>query len=137
MPFRTRRSSTRGMPRGLFGRSDLMAAHSKSVSSYRIASSKLREAMTDGPFLFRGVDNVHEDVLRPNAGTFAEQLCDPPEQRFLLLPGAGVEEGDFDVHDISAPGDAVGITVAEVRSVMLTDGHELVAFGHAERIAHR
>jgi hypothetical protein len=35
MPFRTRRSLTRGMPRGLFGRNDLMAAHSKSVSSYR------------------------------------------------------------------------------------------------------
>src|SRR5260370_5743204 len=36
IPFRTRRSSTRGMPRGLFGRNDLMAAHSKSVSSYRM-----------------------------------------------------------------------------------------------------
>jgi hypothetical protein len=35
MPFRTRRSSTRGMPRGLFGSNDLMAAHSKSVRSYR------------------------------------------------------------------------------------------------------
>jgi hypothetical protein len=28
------RSSTRGMSRGLFGRDDLMAAHSKSVSSH-------------------------------------------------------------------------------------------------------
>jgi hypothetical protein len=36
MPFNTRRSSTRGMPRGLFGRNDLIAAHSKSVSSYRM-----------------------------------------------------------------------------------------------------
>ena len=31
-----RRSSTRGMPRGLFGRNGLMAAHSKSVSSCRM-----------------------------------------------------------------------------------------------------
>ena len=36
MPFRTRRSSTRGTLRGLFGRNDRMAAHSKSVSSYRV-----------------------------------------------------------------------------------------------------
>jgi hypothetical protein len=34
MPLRTRRSSTLGMPRGLFGRNGLMAVHSKSVSSY-------------------------------------------------------------------------------------------------------
>lgn len=33
MPFRTRRSFTRGAPRGLFGRKGLIAAHSKSVSS--------------------------------------------------------------------------------------------------------
>ena len=33
---RTRRSSTRGMPRGSFGRNDRMAAHSKSVSLYRM-----------------------------------------------------------------------------------------------------
>jgi hypothetical protein len=33
MPFRTRRSFTRGMPRGLFGSIGLMAAHSWSVSS--------------------------------------------------------------------------------------------------------
>ena len=35
IPLRTRRSFARGMPRGLFGRSDLMA-HSKSASSYRM-----------------------------------------------------------------------------------------------------
>jgi len=33
MPFRTRRSFTRGTPRGLFGSIGLMAAHSWSVSS--------------------------------------------------------------------------------------------------------
>src|SRR6476660_4055475 len=109
------------------------AAHSKSESSYRIASSKLREAVADGPILCRGVDNVHENVLRPDAGTFAEQFCDPPKQRFLLFHGAGVEHGDLDEHEIVAPGDAKGGTIAEVRSVMLTDGHELVAFGYAER----
>ena len=36
MPLRTHRPSTRGMPRGLFGRNDLMAAHLKSASSYRM-----------------------------------------------------------------------------------------------------
>jgi hypothetical protein len=36
MPLRTRRSSTLGTPRGLFGRNGLMAVHSKSVSSYRM-----------------------------------------------------------------------------------------------------
>jgi hypothetical protein len=34
MPLRTRRSSTLGTPRGLFGRNGLIAFHSKSVSSY-------------------------------------------------------------------------------------------------------
>ncbi len=34
MPLRTRRSSTLGTPRGLFGRKGLMAVHLKSVSSY-------------------------------------------------------------------------------------------------------
>ena len=57
----------------------------------RTASSKLREAVADGPILLRGVENVHEHVLRPDAGAFAEQLRGPPEQRFLLFHGAGVE----------------------------------------------
>ena len=35
MPFSTRRSSTRGTPRGLFGSSGAMIDHSLSVSSYR------------------------------------------------------------------------------------------------------
>ena len=34
MPFNTRRSSTRGTPRGLFGSNGAMTLHSKSVSSY-------------------------------------------------------------------------------------------------------
>src|SRR6266699_4451949 len=34
IPFRTRRSSTRGTPRGLFGSSGAITPHSKSVSSY-------------------------------------------------------------------------------------------------------
>jgi len=36
MPFRTRRSFTRGTPRGLFGSIGLMAAHSWSVNSGRM-----------------------------------------------------------------------------------------------------
>jgi hypothetical protein len=55
--------------------------------------------------------NGHEHVLRADAGSFAEQLRDPPEQRFLLFHGAGAEHGDLDVHDIGAPGDAVGIAI--------------------------
>ena len=35
MPFSTRRSSTRGTPRGLFGKSGWMIAHSSSLSSCR------------------------------------------------------------------------------------------------------
>jgi hypothetical protein len=35
-PFRTRRSSTRGTPRGLFGSSGSITRHSKSVRSYRL-----------------------------------------------------------------------------------------------------
>jgi len=35
-PFRTGRSFTGGMPRGLFGSIGLMAAHSSSVSSSRM-----------------------------------------------------------------------------------------------------
>jgi hypothetical protein len=47
-PFRTRRSSTLGMPRGLFGRNDLIAAHSNSVSSYRSRFGCLNHVQTDG-----------------------------------------------------------------------------------------
>src|SRR5262245_14910187 len=36
MPFSTRRSSTRGTPRGLLGRSGAITRHSKSVRSYRL-----------------------------------------------------------------------------------------------------
>jgi hypothetical protein len=102
-----------------------------------IGSSELREAVADGPILFRGIENGYEHVLRADAGAFAEQLRDPAEQRFLLFHGAGVEHGDLDVHDIGAPGDAVGIAIAEVRSVMLRDGHELVVLGHVQRFTHR
>jgi hypothetical protein len=110
-----------------------MAAHSKSVSSCRITSSELREAMTDGPILLRGLENEHEHVLRANAGAFAEQLRHAPEQRLFLFHGAGFEHGDLDVHDISAPSDAVVTTVAEVRGLMLRDGHELIVFDHVQR----
>ena len=103
----------------------------------RVASSKLRETVADGPVLFRGGENGHEPVLPPDAGIFAEQLRDPPEQRFFLFRGAGVEHGDLDIHEIIAPGDAKGIAVAKVRGVMLGDDHELVVFGHVERFAHR
>jgi hypothetical protein len=54
-----------------------------------------------------------EHVLRPDAGVLAEQLRDPPEQRFLLFQGAGVEHGDLDVHEIVNPGDAIGSAMAE------------------------
>ena len=42
--------------------------------------------MAEGPILFRGIENVDEHVLRPDAGAFAEQLRDPPEQRLVLSP---------------------------------------------------
>src|SRR6202022_2994597 len=42
MPFRTRRSSTRGMPRGLFGGIGLIAAHSASLSSYSVIQAPFR-----------------------------------------------------------------------------------------------
>src|SRR6266516_4952336 len=54
-----------------------------------IGSSELGEAVADGPILFCGIENGHEHVLRADAGSFAEQLRDPPEQRFLLFHSAG------------------------------------------------
>jgi coproporphyrinogen III oxidase len=65
----------------------------------------LREAVAEGPILFRDLYKAHEHVLRPDAGAFAEQLRDPPKQRFLLFHGAGVVRGDLDQHEIVAPGD--------------------------------
>src|SRR5262249_49699979 len=106
------------------------------VCEYRIASNELREAKADRPILFRGVQNVHEYVLWPDAGTSAEQVRDPPEQRLFLFRGAGAEHGDLDKHKIVTASDAKSGAVAEVRSVMLADGHELVAFGYVERFAH-
>lgn len=93
--------------------------------------------MANGPVLLRGFENDHKDVLRADAGAFAKQLRDPPEQCFLLFKSTGVEHGDLDIYDIGAPRDAIGITVAEVRSVMLRNGHELVVFRDAQRLAHR
>jgi len=55
----------------------------------------LREAVAEGPILFRGLENIYERVLRPDAGAFAEQLGNPPEQTLLLFRGAGVEHGDL------------------------------------------
>ena len=86
------------------------------VMNIAAPQAKLGEAVADGPILFRGIENGHEHVLGAEAGSFAEQLRDPPEQRFLLFQGAGVEHGDLDVHDVGAPCDAVGIAIAEVRS---------------------
>jgi hypothetical protein len=37
--------------------------------------------MAEGPILFRNLDKVHEHVLRPDAGIFAEQFRDPPAFR--------------------------------------------------------
>jgi hypothetical protein len=95
------------------------------------ASSELREAVAEGPILFRGLEHVHEHVLWPDAGAFPKQLREPPEQRFLLFHGAGVEHGDLNIHQIVAPGDAkIRRAVAEVRGAMFRDSHELVVFGH-------
>src|SRR5262249_43966867 len=57
MPLRTRRSFTRGTPRGLFGNIGLMAAHSPSVSSQRMMRS----------FRFRGLNDVKAALLRHDA----------------------------------------------------------------------
>jgi hypothetical protein len=50
-------------------------------------SSELRQAVTDGPILFCRLEDIDEHVLRPDAGAFAEQLRDPPEQHLFLLGG--------------------------------------------------
>jgi len=70
-------------------------------------SSKLREAAADRPILFRCVENVHEHVLRPDAGALTEQLRDPPKQRFLLFRRVVLNTV---IRNIGAPGDAVRIT---------------------------
>ena len=75
--------------------------------------------------------NIHEHVLRPDAGVFAEQFRGPPVQRFLLFDGAGVEHGDLDVDDILGPVDAIaGRAGAEVRRLMFGHRHELVVQRH-------
>ena len=43
MPLITRRSSTRGTPRGLFGSNGAISAHSASVTSWRRVISKLQQ----------------------------------------------------------------------------------------------
>src|SRR5215467_14903131 len=107
------RASTLGGTMHASGVSRRSTAPDSSIAPL-VTSSKLRESVADGPILFRGFENVHEHVVRPDAGAFGKQLRDPPEQRLLLFRGAVVEHCDLDVHDIGAPGDAVGIAVAEV-----------------------
>src|SRR5690606_30552889 len=51
IPFKTRRSSTRGLPRTLVGRSGSITDHSKSVKSKRaITASKSMETVNHKPF---------------------------------------------------------------------------------------
>src|SRR3954447_629064 len=98
-----------------------------------MASGKLRDAVADGPILLRGVRDGHEHVLRPYARAFTKQLRNASEQRFLLFRRAGVEYGDSDEHEIVTPLNSERIAVAEVRSDVLRDGHELIIFWHVER----
>lgn len=57
---------------------------------------------------------------------------------FFLFHGAGVVRGDLNKHELIASSDAkIRRAVAEVRSVMLPDSHELVIFWHVERFAQR
>ena len=53
MPFKTRRSSTRGTPRGLFGNKGWITDHSKSVRSKRAIAKLLSEL---GPLFARFVN---------------------------------------------------------------------------------
>ncbi|MEY9189173.1 hypothetical protein ABH987_002801 [Bradyrhizobium ottawaense] len=99
-------------------------------------SRELGDAVSDRPVLRGGVEHVDEHVLGPDARAFAEQVGDAAVQRFLLLGSARGEHRDLDQHRVVAARDAVGIAAAEIRRLVLADGHELVALGHAQRLAH-
>src|SRR3954452_12088464 len=81
MPLRTRRSFTRGTPRGLLGSIGLMAAHSSSVGSYR---------------MIRPLDHRLESRLGGQAQLGAPRrglVRYPPETRRIMLIWS------FGVHD--------------------------------------
>src|SRR6516164_1645929 len=85
-------------------------------NEHRLASGESREAVAHRPILFRGLENVHEHVLRAEAGAVAEQLREPPEQRLLLFYGTGAEYGDLDKQEIVAPVDAeIGASLLPVQ----------------------
>src|SRR5262245_17643180 len=71
MPFSTRRSSTRGTPRGLLGRSGAITRHSKSVRSYRLMHM-LNQISHATPIPFMG--------LRPSSQSWGKR-----QDRWLLL----------------------------------------------------
>jgi len=67
------------------------------------------------PILSRGLDSIHEHVLRPDARAFTEH-----SKSLLYSPsplhGYDVEYDDLNVNDIGTPDDAVVIPIAEVRA---------------------
>src|SRR5262245_52054488 len=71
MPFSTRRSSTRGTPRGFLGRSGAITRHSKSVRSYRLMHM-LNQISHATPIPFMGLAAYHRVLAIYPFREFAE-----------------------------------------------------------------
>src|SRR5262245_4467526 len=101
MPFSTRRSSTRGTPRGLLGRSGAITRHSKSVRSYRLMHM-LNQISHATPIPFMG--------LRPSSQSWGKR-----QDRWLLLnpKNANVE---LETNDSQTAARALGLELTLLRA---------------------
>src|ERR1700679_2172821 len=101
------------------------------------SSDVLRLAMAERPVFRKHLDQIDEDILRPQPGAVGQPFDDAPIQLLLLLHIARVADGDLNDDQIVAALDAEIIrAIDEIVLVMFGDDHEAVAFGDIEGLAH-
>src|SRR5215471_17427807 len=82
-------------------RSRGVSATAPSAGSGRV----LGDAIAEGPVLLDDLDEIHEDVLLPDARLLGEVPRDRGEEILLLLEAAAVRHRDLDEHDAVGPRD--------------------------------
>ena len=74
--------------------------------SRRRIGGVLRDAVADGPVLGQRLDEIDEDILRPNAGIVGELFDDAAIKRLLLREAARVVDRQLNDDEIIAARDS-------------------------------
>src|SRR5580658_9188449 len=93
----------------------------------------LRLAVAERPVFRKHLDQIDENILRPQSGILGQPFDDAPIELLLLCRRAGVADGDLNDDQIVAALDAEIIrAIDEIVRVMFGHGHEAVALGDIE-----